>query len=157
MANETKKRLWTIPAEQFTFTAGLLAGTVSVKREGVEQAQFDLGKLPAEVVGKLALHGFNQKVKDSIAGLDKKGETAANQVEIMTKVYEQLVEGKWSTRKAAEETMTLRGMVRNILRQELPKKEEASMVELAFKMFGASAVHQPMVEQLREEVANGED
>ncbi len=157
MTEDKKKHLWTAKAIGAAILNNTLSGTFEVTREGVRVRLYDLTILPYEIVLKLALYGLKKKILDKCAGHEKKGATAEMQGEEMDKVWKQLVENSWTTRKAAEPSTTLRGAVKNLLRMGLPKAEEANMIKAAFMMFGSATVHEKMVEQLRDELAAEDD
>lgn len=147
MANEKKQR----------WSSKVTGSVLSILRDKVEKFTLDTSELSEEIKVRLMMHGLAQKVKDSVAGLDKKGETVEGQTEIMLKVWDKLKNGEWSTRKPAEATTTLRGAVRQILSMNLPAEQEKQNLKMVFSLFGVNTVHEAMVEQIREELENEDE
>lgn len=143
-----KKQRWTSKVSEAVLT---------ILRDKQETLSFDTNELSEEMKQRLMLHGLSQKVKDSVAGQDKKGATIEDQVATMNAVWERLLKNDWATRKTAEPTTTLRGAVKQVLGLNLPEEQEKQSLKMVFTIFGASAVHEKMVEQLREELEEEEN
>lgn len=146
--SEVKKQRW---------TSKVSAAVLTILRDKQETLSFDTSELSEEMKERLMMHGLAQKVKDSVAGQDKKGATVEDQVKTMQGIWEKLLKGEWATRKAAEPTTTLRGAVRQILSMNLPAAQEKQNLAMVFTLFGANMVHEKMVEQIREELAEEEN
>lgn len=112
---------------EFTIT---LPATYAVESRGVFTGA-DIGKLSAEIVGKLALHGLTQKIGDSAASamadagfkgmkfadLDDAQKTAVRALAkaAMDGTLAALVAGEWSERVAGESVDPVQGRVRAIV------------------------------------------
>lgn len=88
-------------------------------------ATIDVGKLSAEIVGKLAMHGLQQKIADAAAGAKTADEADAS----MNKAIEALLAGDWSSRGSGEgvgeETRVARSVVRQAVKAKFGAKSES--------------------------------
>lgn len=71
------------------------AGTVSFDFENGKSAVFDLSKVSADIVRRLALHGASQKIGDSYAGAGDSADPAAYAEQAAGETIAQLVAGDW--------------------------------------------------------------
>lgn len=77
-----------------TVTIDEAAGAVNFKFADGTLVAVGIDNYPADLVKRMALHGFNQKLRDSYAG----AESIAEARESFNKVLAALDAGKWSTR-----------------------------------------------------------
>jgi len=82
---------------------------------------------------RLFVHGLKQKLADSVAGLNRKGYSATEQLNIMLKVWNNLCDNKFTAKRKGGNKITRE--------QALKKLEESGnmseeMVALVEKMFG---------------------
>lgn len=82
----------------------------------------DVSKLSPEIVGKLAMHGLQQKIADAAAGAKTADEADA----AMNKAIDSLVAGAWSSRGTGEgideETRVSRSVVRSAVKAKFGSK-----------------------------------
>lgn len=90
---------------------------------------FDAGTLPAEIQAKLMPYGLSQKLGDAAAG--KSGQEA---VDAITKVFEGLAKGDWSTRAPAEPKITKKSLVDTYT--AMPEGKEKKALKAALEAIG---------------------
>lgn len=82
----------------------------------------DVGKLSAEIMAKLAMHGLHQKIADAAAGSTTQAEAEAS----MQKAADALLAGEWSSRVAGDgasaETLVARSVVRSAVKAKFGAK-----------------------------------
>ena len=78
-------------------TKSIEGDVITIDFEETEQKLVaDINDLPAEMISRLAMHGFSQKLGDSYAGC-----TAEEAFEKASAVLQDLKDGNWTTRVAA--------------------------------------------------------
>lgn len=100
-------------------------------------ATIDVGKLSAEIVAKLAMHGLQQKIADAAAGAKTVDEADAS----MNKAIEALLAGDWSSRGSGEGVSEETRVARSVVRQAVKAKFGAKSPEWA-KFTGLSDADQ---------------
>lgn len=82
----------------------------------------EVGKLSADIMGKLAMHGLQQKIADAAAGAKNADEAQAS----MAKAIDALLAGAWSSRGTGEgvdeETRVARSVVRQAVKAKFGSK-----------------------------------
>lgn len=88
----------------------------------IADAVCDVAKLSSDIVGKLAMHGLQQKIADAAAGAKSADEASA----AMNKAIDALVAGAWSSRGTGEgvdeETRVARSVVRSAVKAKFGSK-----------------------------------
>lgn len=97
-----------------------LPDTYTVTSRGVE-VPVAVGKLSADIIARLAMHGLQQKVADAASGAAKlEGDVAANTLTLMQGAVDGLMAGTWTQRTAgggvSEETRVGRSIARASLK-----------------------------------------
>lgn len=81
-------------------------------------AEFNLGKLPDNIVPRLIEYGFKQKLSDSLAGYEGSDEDKAD---LLRTMYEQLVAGEWTSRREAQPSIDVAKLKASLIAQGVPE------------------------------------
>lgn len=90
---------------------------------------FDAGSLPAPIQANLMPYGLSQKLGDAAAG--REGQEA---VDAISKVWEGLSKGDWTTRVPAAEKLTKKDVLAKF--NEMPDGKEKSLVRASLLKLG---------------------
>lgn len=82
-------------------------GEVLVITVGEKEMRFDTTTVPEDIKDRARLHGFSQKLGDSAAS----AETNEEIINAISKTWEALVNGEWTTRLPAGEKITKKGLL----------------------------------------------
>jgi len=111
---------WKITPEEITCT--WKASTLPEEKPLVFKTE-DLPGTPAtETKEQLMLHGLKQKLADSISGLSK-SHSILEQQEVMGTVWENLVQGNWTVRKAGEKKLSPSELRKRVSEMKLSEQE----------------------------------
>lgn len=86
----------------------------------------ELDRLPEDIYKLYALHGVNQKLRDSTAGHSKEENYAAAQAEIES-VWEASIEGSWTRKQSARLTVNFEDLVHAVAKVKRLSLEDAKL------------------------------